>query len=44
MIPACAYMGQAVFVYAAAGRWGMALAFASYTLGNIGFMLDMRGH
>lgn len=42
-IPALAYTAQAVFVYAAQGRWGMVVAFGAYTVGNIGFMMDVKG-
>lgn len=42
-VPALAYAGQAAFVYAAQGRWGMALCFLCYAIGNIGLMLDVKG-
>lgn len=34
------YLGVAVSM-AQAGRWGMALVYAAYALGNVGFILDI---
>ena len=41
--PALAYVAQAVNYYASQGRVGMAIAFASYTVANIGLLLDFYG-
>ena len=42
-VPMAAYIGQAVTVYAAQGRWGMVVCFTGYIIGNIGLMMDVKG-
>lgn len=42
-IPLVSYLVEAVAVYAAAGRYGMALCLTAYALGNVGLILDLYG-
>ena len=42
-IPSLFYMGQAVFYASSQGRIGMMIAFVSYTVANIGLILDAKG-
>jgi hypothetical protein len=42
-IPMFSYLVEAVAVYAAAGRYGMALCLAAYSIGNVGLILDLYG-
>ena len=40
-VPAMTYLGQAAFYWLRQHRVGMAIAFVGYTIGNIGFMIDL---
>lgn len=42
-VPLVMYVLQAVVVYLAAGRYGMALCLAAYALANVGLILDAYG-
>lgn len=42
-VPLLLYLAQGIFVYAAGGRYGMALAMTGYAIGNVGLLLDMKG-
>lgn len=42
-VPMLFYVGQAFQYAISQGKYGLALAFASYALANIGFILDSKG-
>lgn len=42
-IPLLMYLAQSVFEYYKAGRYGMALCMAAYSLANVGLILDAYG-
>lgn len=42
-VPLVMYLGQSVFVYLAAGRYGMALTLFAYAVANVGLILDAYG-
>jgi hypothetical protein len=42
-VPLLMYLGQAIFHYLQAGRYGMALCMAAYALANVGLILDAYG-
>ena len=43
-VPLLCYALAACVYYFGLGRFGMALAFFSYSLGNVGFLLDAYGY
>lgn len=42
-VPLLMYLGQAVFEYWQAGRYGMAMCMSAYALANVGLILDAYG-
>lgn len=42
-VPLLMYLAQAMLVYVAAGRYGMALCLGAYALANVGLILDAYG-
>ena len=43
-IPLLMYLAQSIQYALQQGKYGMALAFASYALANVGFILDSKGY
>lgn len=42
-VPLLMYVGQSVFVYLKAGRYGLALCMFAYACANVGLILDSYG-